>query len=297
MSSTSKFGKKEDEKHGSSCYMNPAHFRTIKEPEGSGRLDALKFVQFKLPNSEQHQYLDVGCGPGNFTEDTLLAIASPCRRIVGVDRAAAMVDCAREHSSHPSISYERLDIELDDPQFLVDKYGQFDRAYSFMVMQCVRDLPRAYRNLFQLLKEGGECALVSVAGTVITDVMYLLSCMDQWKDFVPDPREVYAERYSYSGKVVEKDVLAAEKAAVAAAGLELVSCKVYDSLWTLPVVDAWIDYYVPIFKLDAKIPEHKRSAFRDELRSLLLERSTCTEKGCSMKRTMVVVHAQKPARD
>lgn len=296
MPTTSKFDKKEAEKPGSSCYMNPAFFQKIKEPEGSGRLDALKFVQFKVPNSERHQYLDVGCGPGNVTKDVLLEHASPCRRIVGVDRADAMVECAREQSSHPRLTYERLDIELDDPQPLVDKYGQFDRAYSFMVMQCVRDLERAYRNLFHLLKEGGECALMSVAGTVITDVMYLLSCMDQWKDFVPDPREVYAERYSYSGKVVENDVLAAEKAAVAAAGLEFVSGHVYDSLWTLPDVDAWIDYYVPIFKLDAKIPKEKRGAFRDELRSLLLQRSTCTAKGCSMKRSVVVVHAQKPAR-
>lgn len=296
MSSSSKFDETEAEKSDSSCYMNPGCFRKILEPEGSGRLDALNFVHFKVPNIDKHQYLDVGCGPGNFTKDVLLEKATPCRRIVGVDRANEMVDCAREHSSHPRISYERLDIELDDPQPLVHKYGQFDRAYSFMVMQCVRDLERAYRNLFHLLKEGGECALVSVAGTVITDVMYQLSCMDQWKDFVPDPRDVYAERYSYSGNVVEQDVLAAERTALVAAGLELIGCNIYDSLWTMPDVDAWIDMYVPIFKLDAKIPEEKRGAFRDELRSLLLERSTCSEKGCSMKRTMIVVHAQKPSR-
>ncbi|KAH9382821.1 hypothetical protein HPB48_023383 [Haemaphysalis longicornis] len=163
MSSTSKFDKQEDEKCDSSCYINPAYYCNVKQAENSPRLEGLKFVQFKLPNSEQHQYLDVGCGPGNFTKDFLLKIASPCRRIVGVDRADAMVEHAREHSSDPSISYERLDIELDDPQPLVDKYGHFDRAYSFMVLQCVRDLGRAYRNLFHLLKEGGECALLYVA--------------------------------------------------------------------------------------------------------------------------------------
>lgn len=277
----------------SSCYFDPSTLKDAKKPGYFPKLDALKYVHFKQPASDEHQYLDVGCGSGGFTRDALLEKVHPCRRIVAVDREEILLEYAREQASHPCISYELLDIEKDDPQPLIDKYGQFQRIYSFLALQCVRDLHSAYRNMFRLLTKGGEAALVTLTGSVITDLMHQLCCNDQWKDYVPDPTKFYSERFFFNVPIVAEAVLDAERAAAAAAGLNVVSCSVYDSQWVMPDVDAWLDLYVPVFKLDARIPEEKRDAFRNECRALLAEKTTSTAEGCSMRHSFVVVHLEK----
>lgn len=277
----------------SSCYIDPSSLKHAKKPGYFHKLDALKRVHFKRPASDGHQYLDVGCGSGGFTRDALLEEVRPCRKIVAVDREDILLEYARQYASHPSISYELLDIEKDDPQKLIDKYGQFERVYSFLALQCIRDLESAYRKMFRLLKDGGECALVTLTGSVITDVMHRLSCMEQWKNYVPDPKKLYSERFSFKPPIVAEAVVEAERKAAARAGLNLVSCSVYDSQWIMPDVEAWMDLYVPVFKLEVKIPEEKRGAFRDDCRTLLEQNTTSTAEGCYMRHSFVVVHLEK----
>ncbi|XP_077486174.1 juvenile hormone acid O-methyltransferase-like [Amblyomma americanum] len=281
----------------SSCYIDPSSLKNAKKPGYQHKLDALQRVHFVRPTGAGQQHLDVGCGSGGFTRDALLDHLHPCRRIVAVDRSDLLLDYAREHASHPAIIYDHLDIETDDPQPLLDKYGQFDRIYSFLALQCVRDLERAYRNMFRLLKDGGECALVTLTGSVITDVMYQLSCMKQWKAYVPDPTKIYSDRFFFEPPIVGEEVVKAEKNALEEAGLTLVSCSVYDSQWKMSDVESWIDLYAPVFKLDANIPEKQRDAFRTDCRSLLAKNTITTDDGCSMRHSFVVVHAQRPPRD
>lgn len=282
---------------GRSCYIDPSSMKHAKKPGYSHKLDALRRVYFKQPTSDAHQYLDVGCGSGGFTRDALLEQVRPFRKIVAVDREDTLLEYAREHASHPDIIYELLDIEKDDPQPLIDKYGQFERIYSFLALQCVRDLEGAYRRMFRLLKNGGECALVTLTGSVITDVMHRLSCMEQWKNYVPDPKELYSERFSFKAPIVAEAIVQAERKAAAGAGFNLVSCSVYDSQWIMPDVEAWMDLYVPAFKLAANIPEQKRGAFRNDCRNLLAQRTTSSAEGCSMRHSFVVVHLEKAPKE
>lgn len=279
--------------NSSSCYFDPSILKTAKKPGYIHKLEALEYVHFKRPASDEHQYLDIGCGSGGFTKDALLEKVHPCRRIVAVDREEILLEYARKHASHSNISYELFDIEKDDPRALIDKYGQFDRIYSFLALQCVRDLKSAYRNMFALLKHGGEGALVTLTGSVITDVMNELHCTREWKDYVPDPTEFYSERFFFDAPIVAEMVEQAEREASAVAGLNLVSCSVYDSQWIMPNVDAWIDLYVPVFKLDAKIPEEKLGAFRKDCRDLLEKKTTSTTEGVAMRHSFVVVHLEK----
>lgn len=297
MSPTIKLSEKYSEKNESSCYIDPESMQQAQKPGYHHKLAALDYVKFRVPGGEQNQYLDLGCGFGGFTRDALLEHVRPFRRIVGVDRSETLIKYAREHSTHPDICYEVVDIEVDDPQALLTKYGPFDRIYSFLVLQCVRNLKAAYQNMFHLLKDGGECALVTLTGSVITDVMYQLNKTEEWKGCIPDPRELYSERFFLCEPINKEKVVNTETKALQDTGLELVSCSVYDSMWTLPDIDAWIDTYVPVFKLEANIPEERRLAFRRDCRKLLEAQATTTSEGCTMRHSFVVVHAQKPARN
>lgn len=297
MSSTIKVPEKYFEKDGSSCYIDPSSMQKAKKPGYYHKLAALNHVQFKVFPSGRTQHLDVGCGFGGFTRDALIDHIRPCRRVVAIDRSETLINYAREHAFHPDIIYEVSDIEEDDPQLLLNKYGPFDRVYSFLALQCVRDLKAAYGNMFHLLKDGGECAFVTLTGSAITDVMFQLSNTEQWKGYVPDPRKLYSERFFLCEPIVEEKVVKMETDALQAVGFELVSCSVYDSMWTLPDLDAWIDTYVPVFKLEASIPEEKRGTFRRDCKALLEPHATTTPEGCALRHSFVVVHAQKPVRN
>lgn len=259
-------------------------------------LGGLDSVRFRRQAGASSQHLDIGCGPGTFTTEALLPRLRPCRLLVASDKSASMVKYARKHFRTPGVEYQLLDIELGDVEPLLDRYGQFDRAYSFMTFHYVRDLKMAYRNVFRLLVDGGEFVAVSFTGTAISDVWKRLCDMPQWKAFVPDPRELLADRFCFDTPIPEGEIAANEKTALSAAGLDMVSCSMYDSHWTMADVDAWLDCYVPFFKLDANVPEAMRTDFRDTCRSLLQEASTTSPEGCSLRHSVIVVHAQKPTR-
>ncbi|KAH7986614.1 hypothetical protein HPB52_024837 [Rhipicephalus sanguineus] len=65
-------------------------------------------------DASDHQYLEVGCGPGNITRNDLLPLCPPSlTRLVGTDISEAMLDYARNVNAHPKVHY-RLDITADE---------------------------------------------------------------------------------------------------------------------------------------------------------------------------------------
>lgn len=287
----------------SSSERDPKTFLWLRMHNYRDNLKALDSVRFRRPATEDFQYLEVGCGPGNFTTEALLPRLRPCRRLVTTDKSASMVGYAREHfRDHRDVAYEVLDIECggeaaNHAECIVDTYGPFDRVYSFMTFHYVRDLEQAYRNVFLCLKDGGECLTVSFTGAAITDVWYRLCNAEEWKAFLPNPKQLLSERFCYSVPIPEERIASEERLAIAAAGMELVSCRMYDSVWTMPDLDSWLDCYVPFFRLDAQVPEEKRAAFFDACRSPLQEASTATPDGVGLRHSVIVVHTQKPYRN
>ncbi|XP_077485904.1 juvenile hormone acid O-methyltransferase-like [Amblyomma americanum] len=275
---------------------DPRTFLWLREHNYRDNLKALDSVQFRRPAEVGDQYLDVGCGPGNFVAEALLPRLGHCRRLIATDKAASMVEYAREHYPNPAVVYDVLDIERGDVQSFVGKYGLFDRVYSFMAFHYVNDLERAYRNVFLALKDGGEFMRVSFTGTAITDVWYQLCCTEEWKAFLSNPKKLLSQRFCYCAPIPMTEIADNEEKAAAAAGLELVSCQLYDSYWTKPDVDSWLDSYVPFFRLDSGVPAERRAAFREAFRSLLLKASMATPKGRDLRHSVIVVHAQKPPR-
>ncbi|KAH7932850.1 hypothetical protein HPB49_003777 [Dermacentor silvarum] len=129
------------------------------------------------------QFLDVGSGCGQVTMKVLLPnVPDNVERIVGVDVCANMVSYAREHSSHPKLAYEQLDITADVSEFL-GLYGPFDRLYCFNSLNRVKDQPTAWRNMAKLLKPGGECLLFYGAWYVTPEIWRALAKKERWNRF------------------------------------------------------------------------------------------------------------------
>ncbi|KAL1444773.1 hypothetical protein MTO96_029486, partial [Rhipicephalus appendiculatus] len=125
------------------------------------------------------QFMDLGCGTGDFTCQCLLPRCPPCARIVAVDSSEQMQSYARKMFAHPRIEYEHLDISGDVGKFIA-KYGTFDRIYSFFCLNWVRDQGQAMRNLSSLLSSGGECVLVFPAWSRSRMPWMKLARLDRW---------------------------------------------------------------------------------------------------------------------
>ncbi|XP_075547454.1 juvenile hormone acid O-methyltransferase-like [Dermacentor variabilis] len=138
----------------------------IHNREATGQLlkswQASFFSNPKEDGKCDEQYLDIGCGPGNFTRNYLLPLCPPSmRRLVAVDNSHSMIDYARREHVDPKIEHRMLDITADDEvsQF-IETEGQFDRVYSFLVFHWIHDKCAALRNVERLMAPGGECLIV-----------------------------------------------------------------------------------------------------------------------------------------
>ncbi|XP_077493468.1 juvenile hormone acid O-methyltransferase-like [Amblyomma americanum] len=154
------------------------------------------WASFSKVSDASQQFLDVGCGPGDFTREVLLPRCQPCRRIVGIDCSQEMIEYAQRHSTGERIEFRQLDICSDVSGFL-HEFGRFDRIYSFFCLNWAVDLTAALRNIAQLLTPNGECLLVYCASVETADVWRGLANMDRWAKysevllkFIPDTQDM-----------------------------------------------------------------------------------------------------------
>ncbi|CAN8023196.1 unnamed protein product [Ixodes persulcatus] len=147
--------------------------------------DVLRSVQGSFPSgpTEDQQFLDLGCGPGNITRDVLLPQCPPCRRLVAVDSSEDMLKYARERFSHPKILYDTLDIVSDDLSEFVGRYGLFDRVYALHLLNWLKDQEQALKNIAKLMKPGGEALLTFSASTPQMRFRKKLAGMPRWSKY------------------------------------------------------------------------------------------------------------------
>ncbi|XP_037526076.1 juvenile hormone acid O-methyltransferase-like [Rhipicephalus sanguineus] len=156
----------------------------------------LDFCQlaFSTEPDPSQQFLDVGCGTGDFTRDVLLPQCLPCGRIVGVDCNREMIEYARRNSAHEKLDFAVLDIGADVTEFL-EEFGQFDRVYSFFCLNWVDDMTAAFKNIKRLLSPNGECLLVICAALQAPEAWKALAKIEGWAKY----SEVCLKRRSKCG--------------------------------------------------------------------------------------------------
>lgn len=172
---------------------NPATGFKTHSPElyAKGGIKVAKYFNLKVvdllqtcfaANPGDKQFLEIGCGTGEFTREELLPRCLPCDRVVATDVSEDMLNYAKENFSHPKIVYDALDIGGDMSSF-VEKYGQFERVYSFLCLQWVKDKEAAMKNIQRLLVPGGECLLLfGVGGNTFKNFKYLAE-IERWKPY------------------------------------------------------------------------------------------------------------------
>jgi SAM-dependent methyltransferase len=114
-----------------------------------------EFAGIKPGNS----VLDLGSGAGN---DCFVAraLVGETGYVAGIDFTEAMVDKARENAR--KLGYSNVDFILGDIEDIPVKFGVVDVVVSNCVLNLVPDKPKAFSEIFRVLKQGGHFCISDV---------------------------------------------------------------------------------------------------------------------------------------
>ncbi|XP_040066412.1 juvenile hormone acid O-methyltransferase [Ixodes scapularis] len=216
------------------------------------------------PNTGQ-QFMDIGCGTGDFTRQELLPRCQPCRRIIATDISESMVGYARENFAHPQIEYQVHDISKD-VSGLVRKYGQFNRVYSFFALHWVKDHVTAFRNMSDLMTSGGECMLFFVARSTNFEMWRRICLMDQWKayneiceKFIPDRQDTedHASLISYMLDILKT------------VNLKPHACEILTKTSLAEDLEEVIRTSIAVLPFLPLLPVESRASYKDDLENVI----------------------------
>lgn len=120
--------------------------------------------------------IDLGCGPGNSTENLLNRF--PEADILGVDSSDDMLESAREKYKGTSLHFEQMNIS---PDMTVDKC--YDVVFSNACLQWIPDHERLIPKVFDMVNDGGVMAIQLPLShrLVIYDIVRELENNEKWK--------------------------------------------------------------------------------------------------------------------
>ena len=108
-------------------------------------------VRAALDAQRGDRVLDVGCGPGFYVTELLEAVGSD-GSVVGVDASGDMLAVAAERAQR----YDNVEFYEADATSLPVLNASFERALCFQVLEYVRDVSAALREMHRALRPGGR---------------------------------------------------------------------------------------------------------------------------------------------
>lgn len=133
-------------------YSHGHHESVLRSHRWRTAENSAGFLLPHLPASAS--LLDVGCGPGNISAD--LAARLEHGSVVGIDRAAEVVDAARRDFA---ADHSNLTFEVGDVYDLAFDDGVFDVVYAHQVLQHLTAPVGALEEMRRVLKGGGLLAV------------------------------------------------------------------------------------------------------------------------------------------
>uniref|UniRef100_A0A1L8DL10 Putative juvenile hormone acid methyl transferase n=1 Tax=Nyssomyia neivai TaxID=330878 RepID=A0A1L8DL10_9DIPT len=142
--------------------------------------------------------LDIGSGPGNTVRESIYPLLPPnFTKLVVSDISPQMVELQKkEFNNYNRVSCEVLDIGVDINEDLRSKLGTFDHITSFFCLMWVADQQKAMDNIYNLLKDRGDCLLVIVADTPILDALLSVCEKSKWKEYFTGWENYYPYPYT-----------------------------------------------------------------------------------------------------
>jgi SAM-dependent methyltransferase len=117
--------------------------------QNAGFVPALGAAALALLDPKPGEFvIDIGCGDGALTEQ----IARAGARVIGLDASNDMVEAARARGVDAFVA----DCQTLDLDRQVERFGQFDAAFSNAALHWMLDPAAVARGMFKLIRPGGR---------------------------------------------------------------------------------------------------------------------------------------------
>uniref|UniRef100_V5HA19 Putative juvenile hormone acid methyltransferase n=1 Tax=Ixodes ricinus TaxID=34613 RepID=V5HA19_IXORI len=277
-----------------SSTLSPGEYVVTNEMQREKNIHALELLEgsFGSEDTSDHQFLDVGCGTGDFTRDCLLPRCPPCRRIVAADVSEDMVQYARDHYAHPKICYDVLDIASDDVSDFIERHGKFDRVYSFFCFHWMRNQEQVLKNVARLMKPGGGCLLFFNASSPTMRFRKIMTTMERWQKY----REICASCLPPTVDLEDKESLIAYiKGLLKSADLTPTTCEILRVERTYSSLEHLIRSQMALNRLTTIVTEEERPLLlRDVTEQAAKWWAEMEAGGSPLDGQAFLVHAFKP---
>ncbi|XP_056630803.1 juvenile hormone acid O-methyltransferase-like isoform X1 [Diorhabda sublineata] len=131
---------------------------------------------------DNESIFEFGIGDGTNTKQTLLPILpQDYKEFIGSDISHEMIEFVQSNMSDTRSKFIKLDIcSKNIPNELLNR---FDHIFSFCVMHWLQNTEQALKNLYEMLKPGGQMILTYVHETSADEVYDLLSHHPRWSEY------------------------------------------------------------------------------------------------------------------
>lgn len=143
---------------------------------------------FNWRSDGKDSMLDIGCGPGDITYSILLPfLPRTFERLVGVDISDQMIDYARQTYTHPKLSFEHFDVDVElDEQPFKENRQKFDHIFSSYCLMWIKNPKICLANFYKLLKPGGDILLIFLPRSPTRDIYKDQKEHTEWGKYIPD---------------------------------------------------------------------------------------------------------------
>ncbi|XP_014294728.1 juvenile hormone acid O-methyltransferase isoform X2 [Halyomorpha halys] len=237
--------------------------------------------------TEGERVLDIGCGPGDVTNDVLLPFLPRDSTLVGCDVSEAMLKNCNRYKINGRLMFKKLDIQQ---KWLNNGWENeaFNKIFSFYCLHWITDHRQAMRNIYSLLKPGGEILLMFMTPDNAVYIAFeTLKQSPKWNRFVKDIRWFFESSDSIS---FCEDLLES-------AGFQEVDCYLKTSDHNIASWNTYLELMKSVNPFLRHIPDEMKSEYFGEFEELLKKqrhiRFDGPDGGITVEYNMVVAAAKK----
>nr|UJH41152.1 juvenile hormone acid methyltransferase-7 [Pardosa pseudoannulata] len=161
-------------------------YEKIRELPNKSTIPFLENFVRKMDWSRQDSdiLMDVGCGPSGVCDKFCLSAFPGLKKFIGVDISEGMIELAKGKNEDQRVEYHLADIENKNT---VEKwFQQITKVISTFCLHWFKNVEEASRNIYNLLKPGGEAALIFVVTCNTWDCYELLRGNPKWNKYIKD---------------------------------------------------------------------------------------------------------------
>lgn len=209
----------------------------------------------RASDGENEVVLDAGCGPGGTTVQLILPLMPKLKVLYAVDVLDNMIELAKRRNVHPKIQYSVANIE--DWSTVKHWKGQITKLVSVYCFQWLKDQRKGFQNVYNLLKSGGEAAIVFVLDSPYATTLLEMQNNPKWNSYLKDI-DTYTTTFdgrfnaSYFNKLLKE------------IGFEILYCKGDMKNDVFISEKQYRNYFTSICVLMPRIPMDRMEEFKNE---------------------------------